>query len=69
LQRLLKTSVLDRTGLAGKYNFRVEFERADDPSDYTAVVAAIRQLGLKLEKYKGPVEFLVIDHVDKLVEN
>jgi uncharacterized protein (TIGR03435 family) len=47
----------------------VEFERADDPSDYTAVVAAIRQLGLKLEKYKGPVEFLVIDHADKLVEN
>jgi uncharacterized protein (TIGR03435 family) len=60
---------LDQTGLTGKYNFKLEFERADDPSDYTAVVAAIRQLGLKLEKYKGPVEFLVIDHLDKLVEN
>ena len=69
LQRLLSTSVLDQTGLTGKYNFKLEFERADDPSDYTAVVAAIRQLGLKLEKYKGPVEFLVIDHLDKLVEN
>jgi uncharacterized protein (TIGR03435 family) len=69
LQRLLNTSALDQTGLAGKYNFRIEFERGDDPSDYTAVVAAVRQLGLKLEKYKGPVEFLVIDHLDKLVEN
>jgi uncharacterized protein (TIGR03435 family) len=69
LQRLLKTSVLDQTGLTGKYNFQVDFERADDSSDYTAVVAAIRRLGLKLEKYKGPVEFLVIDHLDKLVEN
>ncbi len=69
LQRLLKTSVLDQTGLTGKYNFLLEFERADDPSDYTAVVAAVRQLGLKLEKYKGPVEFLVIDHLEKLMEN
>jgi uncharacterized protein (TIGR03435 family) len=69
LQRLLNTSALDQTGLAGKYNFRVEFEKGDDPSDYTAVVAAVRQLGLKLEKYKGPVEFLVIDHLDKLIEN
>jgi uncharacterized protein (TIGR03435 family) len=69
LQRLLSTSVLDQTGLTGKYNFQVEFARGDDPSDYTAVVAAVKQLGLKLEKYKGPVEFLVIDHLDKLTEN
>ena len=69
LQRLLGTSVLDQTGLSGKYNFQVEFARDDDPSDYTAVVAAIKQLGLKLEKYKGAVEFLVIDHLDKLTEN
>jgi uncharacterized protein (TIGR03435 family) len=47
----------------------VQFERGDDPSDYTAAVAAVRQLGLKLDKYKGPVEFLVIDHLDKLTEN
>lgn len=69
LQRLLNTSVLDQTGLAGKYNFQVEFASADDPSDYTSVVAAVRQVGLKLEKYKGPVEFLVIDRLDKLTEN
>ncbi|HXB73531.1 MAG TPA: TIGR03435 family protein [Candidatus Acidoferrales bacterium] len=69
LQRLLSTSVLDQTGLTGKYNFQVEFERGDDPSDYTSVVAAVRRLGLKLERYKGPVEFLVIDHLDKLAEN
>jgi uncharacterized protein (TIGR03435 family) len=69
LQRLLSTSVLDLTGLTGRYNFEVQFARGDDPSDYTAVVAAVKQLGLKLEKYKGPVEFLVIDHLDKLTEN
>ena len=69
LQRLLSTSVLEKTGLTSKYNFKVEFQKDDDRADYTAVVAAIKQLGLKLEKYKGPVEFLVIDHLDKLTEN
>lgn len=69
LQHLLSTSVLNQTGLTGKYNFQVEFATGDDPSDYTAAVAAVKQLGLKLEKYKGPVEFLVIDHLDKLAEN
>jgi uncharacterized protein (TIGR03435 family) len=69
LQRLLSTSVLDRTGLTGKYDFQIQFAKGDDPSDYIAAVGAVRQLGLKLEKYKGPVEFLVIDHLDKLSEN
>jgi uncharacterized protein (TIGR03435 family) len=69
LQRLLSTSVLDQTGLTGRYTFQAQFERGDDPSDYTAVVTAVKQLGLRLEKYKGPVEFLVIDHLDKLTEN
>ena len=69
LQRLLSTSVLEKTGLGGRYSFQVEFQKDDDPSDYTAVMAAVKQLGLKLEKYKGPIEFLVIDHLDKLTEN
>ena len=66
---VLDRPVVDQTGLAGKYNFELQFERGDDPSDYASVLAAVKQLGLKLEKYKGPVEFLVIDHLDKLLEN
>ncbi|MEI9976304.1 MAG: TIGR03435 family protein [Ignavibacteriota bacterium] len=69
LQRLLQTSVLDRTGLAGRYNFEVQFARGDDPSDYTRWWRPLSNSGLKLEKYKGPVEFLVIDHLDRLAEN
>ncbi|HUJ21629.1 MAG TPA: M56 family metallopeptidase [Bryobacteraceae bacterium] len=65
LQRLLNTSVLDRTGLTGKYNFTLQFVKDEDPQDYTAVFGAMKQIGLKLEKYKGPVEFLVIDHISK----
>jgi uncharacterized protein (TIGR03435 family) len=69
LQRLLSASVLDRTGLTGKYDFSLQFVRGDDPNDYSAVVGAVKQLGLKLEKFKGPVEFLVVDRMEKLVEN
>ena len=58
LQRLLHTSVLDQTGLTGKYNFTFRFVKDDDPQDYTAAVGALKQIGLKLEKYKGRVEFL-----------
>jgi uncharacterized protein (TIGR03435 family) len=65
LQRLLHTNVLDQTGLAGKYNFTLRFVKDEAPQDYTAVVDAIKQIGLKLAKYNGPVEFLVVDQISK----
>ena len=65
LQRLLHTSVLDQTGLTGKYNFTLRFVKDEDPQDYSAALGAIRQIGLKLEKYRGPVEFLVIDQISR----
>ena len=65
LQRLLHISVLDETGLTGKYNFTFRFVKDEDPEDNTAVLGGIGQIGLKLEKYKGPVEFLVIDRISK----
>ena len=39
---------------------------ASDPSDVPNVFAAVQeQLGLKLEKKKGPVDTIVIDHLEK----
>ena len=43
-----------------------------DPSDSTgpSIFAALQQqLGLRLESVKGPVEILVIDHIEKPSEN
>jgi uncharacterized protein (TIGR03435 family) len=70
--------VVDRTGLTGAYDFKLEFtpERPDgspvpgsDPAGPTILVALQEQLGLKLESIKAPVEVMVIDHAEKPTEN
>jgi uncharacterized protein (TIGR03435 family) len=64
--------VVDKTGLTGTYDFTLKWtpdqmangaHTVDDsePSIFTAIQ---EQLGLKLEPAKGPVEVLVIDHVE-----
>jgi bla regulator protein BlaR1 len=68
LQRLLETMVWDETGMNGNYYFALRYEHEDAsietglPTLYQAVQ---RDLGLKLEKHKGPVEMLVVDSIEK----
>jgi uncharacterized protein (TIGR03435 family) len=75
-------SVVDRTGLEGRYDLDVEFSpqplRADsaDPasadrpaSDGPSIYTAIQeQLGLKLDSQKSSVDVTVIDSIEKPVE-
>jgi uncharacterized protein (TIGR03435 family) len=69
--------VIDRTGLTSSYDFTLAFA-PQLPPDATAqsspaelherpsIFDALRQqLGLKLEPQRGPVDFYVIDHVEK----
>jgi uncharacterized protein (TIGR03435 family) len=69
LAYLLGRTVIDKTGLAGKYSFTVTFTPDDaspaDTNGPSLFTALQDQLGLKLESSKGPVELLVIDHVEK----
>ena len=69
--------VLDQTGLSGEYDFVLEYT-PDPPPAYAKGLdsggpsfqeALQKQLGLKLESQKGPVEFLVLDRIDRLHEN
>jgi bla regulator protein BlaR1 len=76
----VKRPVLDKTGLTGTYDFTLEWARElavmaspdGDASDGAALpmagsifTAIQEQLGLKLETGKGPVQYIVIDHVEK----
>jgi uncharacterized protein (TIGR03435 family) len=80
LSSILGRNVIDKTGLTGRYDIKLTFTPEDSqsalrngepapetgPSIFTAVQ---EQLGLKLEPSKGPVDLIVVDHVDKPTEN
>jgi uncharacterized protein (TIGR03435 family) len=51
--------VFDRTGLEGRYDFDLQW------SDIPIFTAVREQLGLKLEPARGPVDVVVIDHVER----
>jgi uncharacterized protein (TIGR03435 family) len=79
---VLDRPVVDKTGIAGLFDFQLEFapdeatpalprlktlaDSAGGPSIFTAMQ---EQLGLKLEPAKGPGEFLIIDSVERPTEN
>jgi uncharacterized protein (TIGR03435 family) len=76
----LGRNVENQTGLSGDYNFKLEYDDAppktgSDPADTASATrptfldALQEQLGLKLEHRKGPVEVLVIDHVERASAN
>jgi uncharacterized protein (TIGR03435 family) len=59
---VLSEPVMDKTGLAGRYDFQLAW--SDDPQSTGKIQQAIlQQLGLKLVAQKVPVEVLVIDQV------
>jgi uncharacterized protein (TIGR03435 family) len=70
---LLGRPVLDRTGLVGLFDIRLEWtpdELAAGATDGPSIFSAVReQLGLELKSVRGPVNVLVIDGVDRPSEN
>jgi len=82
LSNFLNREVVNKTGLAGKYDFTLEWSPDDNqgpkmlngqqdatdtgPSIFTALQ---EQLGLKLDATKGPVDTIVVDHVEMPSEN
>jgi uncharacterized protein (TIGR03435 family) len=84
LSRSVGRTVVDRTGLTGNFDGNLEWTPDQmpptpppgapplppiDPNGPSIFTALQEQLGLKLESTKGPVDVLVIDHVEKPSED
>jgi uncharacterized protein (TIGR03435 family) len=84
LSMILDRPVVDQTNLKGGYDFDLLFTpklppnfqpgtglngAPIDTSGPTIFEAVRRQLGLKMERQKGPVDVLVVDQAVKPVEN
>lgn len=62
--------IVDDTGLTGPFDVDLEWSPDQSASDKPSIFTALQeQLGLKLESTKGPVEVLVIDHVERPTED
>ena len=72
--------IVDKTGLAGKFDFVIEFtpelSRPSQPgvpqpddTGPTFLEALKEQLGLKLDKQTGSVDSIVVDHIEQPSEN
>jgi len=64
----LNTTVIDRTGLTGNFDFMIGDPRSPDPMGPIKPLLE-SQLGLTLREAEGPVEILVIEQIDHPTEN
>jgi uncharacterized protein (TIGR03435 family) len=78
LSGVLRSPVVDRTGLKGLFNFKLDFSipRPPQPGGLLPddsrpdIFAAVQeQLGLKLESTKSQLDTLIIDHIEPPAEN
>ena len=65
--------IVDKTGLAGKYDIDLKWSMDDAPAasdPAPSIFTALQEeLGLKLESTKAPVDTIVVEHLDKPSEN
>jgi uncharacterized protein (TIGR03435 family) len=76
LSREFRMPILDKTGLAGKFDFKLEFapqapnalppETSDDSAAPNLTTAVQQQLGLRLSSSKVATDVLIADRADKV---
>ena len=74
---IMNRTVLDRTGLAGDFNYYFSFAPMDPnarpspegPFPTTPIFKVLEQVGLELKESREKVEIWVIDRVERPTEN
>jgi uncharacterized protein (TIGR03435 family) len=71
LRQMLHTTVIDHTGLTGKFSFSLDLDAAGDQLSAFAdrVQRAVEELGFRLEPTKVYIPMTVIDHAERPGEN
>jgi uncharacterized protein (TIGR03435 family) len=61
---LLKLPVINQTGITGSYDFHLPPVDPENHDIVYAVDSVVDRLGLAIKRSRGPIQTLVIDHVD-----
>jgi uncharacterized protein (TIGR03435 family) len=73
--------VLDKTGLTGTYDFTLDWStellrsfpgdksRTASAEEADPIITSLNAIGLKLQPATGPIDIIVIDHVERPSEN
>jgi uncharacterized protein (TIGR03435 family) len=63
----VRRPVVDKTGLTGGFDYSLHYNRAGTPDspDPSMFGALEEQLGLKLQDQRAPVDFIVVEHVER----
>lgn len=69
LARYLRAPVLNETAITGSFDFNLPADSPDNNDIVSAVHSVVERLGLKLKRGRGPIQTLVIDHVQQPSEN
>ena len=69
LERWLQLPVLNQTGIAGAYDFDVPEVSEVNQDPRTVMLTVVDRLGLKIKRSRGPIQTLIIDHIDQPTDN
>lgn len=71
LRPQLDRTVVDRTGLTGNFDIRLEYPRDPDNANLLPAISPLleAQHGLTLRDAEAPVEILIIEHIDRPTPN
>jgi uncharacterized protein (TIGR03435 family) len=72
LAAILNRTVVNETGFNGMFDVHLAYSPVEDTADVArpSIFTALQeQLGLRLESAGGPVEVLLVDHVERPSDN